>query len=141
MSLRTSLEAVLRKHKITQPISYHSAYGHSGGRDCPECQKASQLLDDLLACVPQPSREGLEKILVTHAGRINIPGIPLRELTDHLMAWMTRQTERVWCEHIRWLNGDWMMSRSWKTAGSATWCVNEYESFCRYCAAPRPGDG
>ena len=93
-------------------------------------------------CCKPGSREALEKILVTHAGRINIPGIPLRELTDQLMAWATgqRTRTRTWCEHIRWLNGGWMMCRAWETAGSTTWCVNEYESFCRYCAAPQPED-
>lgn len=67
------------------------------------------LLDDLLACVPQPSREALEKILLQH----QLPGTKFCEslggegfhrhsiLCNDLMAWASGQETRRWCEHLR----------------------------------------
>ena len=87
-------------------------------------------------CCKPGSREALEKILVTHAGRINIPGIPLRELTDQLMDWATGQRERGWCEHCSPLPGGWLFQeKGTKTPISAScWKV------CPLCAAKRPED-
>ena len=87
-------------------------------------------------CCKPGSREALEKILVTHAGRINIPGIPLRELTDQLMDWATGQRERGWCEHIIWHDE---CPRGWVYRPSLH--SPELWHFCPSCGTPRPGEG
>ena len=132
MTLRASLEAVLRKHSKCCDPAYP-------GHPTPYVVQVKQeLLDDLLVCVqqyeppqlvapcsgsshpegprilicenelnklrhpPQPSREALEKIFIRHAHRYPSSIEWENAIKTDLMAWATGQRERVWCEHILW---------------------------------------
>ena len=97
------------------------------------------LVDDLLALVPTPSREALEKLLMQWESRIiwNVnfqkgkSVIP--ERLDELMAWASGQPEQRWCEHMSYNNGHWTLKdRTWAIPSGMTW------QFCPLCASPRP---
>lgn len=87
--------------------------------------------DALLACLPQPSREGLEKILelphkfCLHKGCKTENCSDWRELVDAIMDWSNGQEVR-WCADIWKGDGRWQF----KDCG--------YGTVCPICAKPRP---
>lgn len=120
MSVRDQLEAVLRKHGICH--------------DC--CSPGKELVPDLLACVPQPSREELEKIL-------NEEGItaPFRsQCVEKIMAWASGQTTRRWCEHIRkdTLEQEIFVLTMGQDLKQRICLVDDTWTVCPLCAQPRP---
>ena len=87
MTLRTSLEAVLMKRR---PLSRWDG----------------QLIDELLAVLPQPSREQLVHIVYPHRGLSDESMRKVQdEFLDKIMAWATDQRER-WCTHCAYENYD-----------------------------------
>ena len=141
MTLRASLEAVLRKHLQ----SYHDGRGVVSTLD-----NEQQFLDDLLAVLPQPSREALEKIINEMFAGAYIKfgsvkdmrdwqGVEWPKLLDKLMAWATGQLEQRWCEHIT----------STIFMGQTVWLYQAENApngvvfglpmdTCPLCASPRP---
>jgi len=111
----------------------------------------SQLVDDLLALTPQPSREGLESIIFKYyspsamktqsvgaSGREDI----LKGLFNDLMAWATGT--QTWCEHIRWYEQTATMGHAGVDAGwgltqmSLSASVDDTWTCCPICSAKRP---
>ena len=97
-----------------------------------------QLVNDLLALSPVPSREALEQILKWYFHPFddtvmqNLQTQNQGVLIDKLMAWASGQLEREWCEDIRFDE----TSKHWvylNTLHSA-----ELWKFCPNCSAPRP---
>ena len=154
MSLRDQIEVVLRKNSKCCDPAY------------PEhptpyvVQVTEKLVDDLLACVHQPSRGTLAIMLqegFTHKVlAILTEPIPGRtqtwfdKLLDDLMAWATSQWERVWCEHCIWDTEGDFKTTSDPRYHVPHWCFkepgmkptpirNEWVA-CPLCAAPRPED-
>src|SRR3990167_766791 len=153
MTLRARLEAVLRKHHDLEPVSGHAASGHTGSHQCSLCETTEQLLTDLLACLPTPSREGLEAII--HNWEIDVAGIRnwtsveelhmqatwRREaLTESLMAWATGQAAPTWCENITWnrLGHSWQYQVADSHGVFVNVCAADHWKCCPVCAAPRP---
>lgn len=143
--LRKAIEQVLQKHEVFSK----DCHGHSSSKFVDEWVTA--LVDDLLSCWPTPSREALEKLLMSWESRIiwntdfqkGKSVIP--ERLDELMVWATGTTRKVWCEHIRWqvqtatmayegVLGGWIISRgdSLPYRAENNWIV------CPLCATPRP---
>ena len=141
MTLRASLEAVLRKHLQ----SYHDGRGVVSTLD-----NEQQFLDDLLAVLPQPSREALEKIINEMFAGAYIKfgsvkdmrdwqGVEWPKLLDKLMAWATGQREqREWCNHWQ----ETSTSNCWQRVGTPgnqfTHFADQKWTHCPLCATPRP---
>ena len=96
------------------------------------------LVKRLAACVPVPSREGLEKILDREEEpSCNFPQHPnlCKCFLDTLMAWAQGEEANYlnWCSHIVWITDRWRYYEA-STCSSvpATWIS------CPLCAAPRP---
>ncbi len=102
-SLRESFKTVLFRHKVQ--------HGYGSVLVCDE------LLDALVACVPQPSREGLEYILdrwgignkranpMPHGSHEWQLGLP-EECVKQLMVWASGQETKRWCENCTdWIPG------------------------------------
>ena len=126
---REQIEAVLRKHQANLwcPASC-----------CPSAKGYEHIISDLLACVPVPSREGLEKILDREEEpSCNFPQHPnlCKCFLDTLMAWAQGEEANYlnWCSHIVWITDRWRYYEA-STCSSvpATWIS------CPLCAAPRP---
>ena len=122
---RAAIEAILRKHS-----RYEMDYQ---GHPTPlVCQVLPALVDDLLALVPTPSRETLEKIL----DRYWQLGLKRSDIVPVLMAWALGQPERRWCKH-------WMLylpKDEWQPtpANPLADCANGAWTHCPYCGTPRP---
>ena len=159
MTLRTSLEAVLRKHYILPLLTQSgcTCETHSAKDPCP------MLVDDLLSCFhkpsdhlceshlynscddcrtmvvkpnPQPSKEALERLFSRHDKKYDSREEWLSAIQDSLMTWATGQRERVWCEHIIWSQGSWLFCQAVDSRlPQGNWEV------CPICAAPRPAVG
>ena len=128
MTLRASLEAVLERHGVC--VCGEHNYVVLKKRDAVSHYEG--LLDDLLACVPQPSRETLKMRLQYLWGSVFEKQ---EEALDIILFWATGQRERVWCEHMDYDTGHWTMKdRSWSIPSGMTW------QYCPLCAAPRPGE-
>ena len=98
--LRTRLEQALRKHGIS--CAELNECCETLVEDAEFCK---QLAVDLLACVPQPSREALTGILHFHKPRCQAcqGETPCRKLIADLEQWATGQETRpAWCEHWHW---------------------------------------
>ena len=139
MSLRASLEAVLRKHNLLagskNVITCHCDQ-HSENDPCPE------LLDDLLAVIPQPSREALEKIIREEVGGHHHYTCHIfcqahwKIMGDKLMSWASGQQETT-CDHrglIRYESEHGVVSKI-RTD------LKKLFGECPLCTAPRPGEG
>ena len=126
--LRARLEAVVRKYVL------------STGCDCDgRRQKDRSLLNDLVACSPTPSREGLCQLFSDYYVNVDGQLASMHEqFTDKVMAWASGQSATSnWCEHC-WkdkAHGTWLR-RIRPQAGSVR--VFDSERFCAICAAPRP---
>lgn len=88
---RAQLMAVLDKHVVRVFCQKFCCKG-KGMSDC------DSLLTDLLAVQPQPSREGLEKILFPYAEPAGYSA-GNNWLIDKIMAWATA-TPPTWCRHL-----------------------------------------
>ena len=123
------------------------------------------LIDDLLALVPTPSREGLEKIwdeeyakvqavICTDQRTYYMEPVDRQELgdlhrkwrrhiADRLMAWARGDGERLtWCRHLHYRNmreDEHGRPSGWYATNKA-WCFFYAKDFkfCPLCAAPRP---
>ena len=127
--LRERLETLFTKH--------HHCY--------EPCQ---DVLDALVAMWPQPSREGLEKLLAPFQWYVpcHCPTPPCTcgtheldkdGMVDRLLAWATGEPRRGWCEH--WSYRPELPHRWYRTEGSQKMMVPLTEmNFCHVCAAPRP---
>ena len=133
-SLRARLEAVLAKYHFVKIIP---------GAIIPveDVYKAQairiyrpQMIDDLLACLPQPSRDALEKLFLRHAHRYPSAIAWENALKDDLMIWATTTTEPTptWCQHIRWNGTHWQCGDFWLSQPDRFgWMV------CPICATPK----
>ena len=135
-SLRASLEAVLRKHLRTEYFPLGGTLATAHYFIPPE------LLNDLLAVIPQPSREALEKIIREEVGGHHHYTCHIfcqahwKIMGDKIMAWATGQREWTWCE---------CWEDKWKP-GLAIPCESLHPPICAQChrplyAAPQPGEG
>ena len=150
MTLRASLEAVLRKHAFF-PLSKLRQTEQPSAYFVPSIDT---LLDDLLAMFPHPSREALEQLLlqrdiVDREGKLARSSIPVNNprnvvsrhgLIKAIMAWTTSQQERRWCPdscgYIRWRDGQW---RTYLTpSGVEDDVVLDRWKQCPVCLASRP---
>ena len=153
---RAAIEAVLRKH-ANKPYEYvvRDVWSYRELRPGLDA-----LLDDLLALVPTPSREGLEELL-EHETSIpfqhGLHGynearqwiITPKRLIDFIMSWALGQPrEQQWCSHCVWdTEGDFATATS-PLYHTPHWCfqepgmkptpVRETWIACPLCAAPRP---
>src|SRR3990167_8207610 len=131
MTLRASLDAVLRKHFI---LPAHTQSGctcetHADSDPCP------MLVDDLLACLPQPSREALEKLFDRHDRKYDSKHAWVIAMQDALMAWANGQREAA-CDHrglIRYESDHGIVSKI-RTD------LKKLFGECPLCTAPRPED-
>ena len=139
-NLREQVEAVLRANQVVCQTTFATP-GTTGQ------MVRDKLVDDLLALLPQPSREVLDDMLCLLHGTVHDATHgdfrrcrPCQEADKRLMAWATGQEERRWCEHIEekpYLHG----ATSWRFHGIASYHDNENADlwkFCPLCAAPRP---
>src|SRR3990167_697501 len=79
--LRTRLEVVLAKHGVF-------------------FQATAPLLDDLVACLPQPSREELLRLLMPIYEANNVSASVIEKILDVAMTWATTPEEKkIWCSH------------------------------------------
>ena len=129
MSFRTSLDVVLSNHAVGI-----NTLAWPQGKSRTETEAWKELLDDLIAAIPQPSREALEKILFPHATP-QVPSLQENWLIEKVMAWATGQREWTWCE---------CWEDKWKP-GLAIPCESLHPPICAQChrplcAAPRPKD-
>ena len=144
MELRSKIEAVLRKHELL-----------CAGEGCGKNYKKHEvycdtLTDDLLAVIPQPSREALEKIIREEVGGHHHYTCHIfcqahwKIMGDRIMAWADQREPKVWCEHLRYKNmsKDEHLRPSGWYAISGEWCFYYAKDFkfCPLCAAPRPKD-
>ena len=106
------------------------------------------LIDDLLALVPTPSREELEKIIahtpVIEIGKLNGGRAELQRFMQQLLAWALGEPERTgWCSHCTWQSwpeGHWVGSVNPAGPQSAEFTIFDSFTVCPRCAAPRPND-
>ena len=137
--LRAQIEAVLLKYmrNYWQP----NLMGGSGVNQI--------LLDELLACYPQPSRKRLEKIL-RQQGQIRVGWIEehLQTVIDLVMVWargeeQLRVPKKAWCEHLSWKEGfggdnGWYQTAVEPIANVKS--VGTLWKYCPICGAKRPED-
>ena len=93
MISREAVQTILKKHRV-------SIYDYAGSTTVID---VDALCADLLALVPTPSREALEKLLnfYRHGGGA-ITVMREEEFIEKLMAWALGQPERwTWCIHMR----------------------------------------
>jgi hypothetical protein len=144
MGLREQFESVLRKHGINVnecgwiELDVDHGKNHSG------------LINDLLTCLPQPSRKELEEILdnttctivdekmivIAREGRLG------EIFMKKLLAWASGQREQTWCEHIQPDPSDrnfWILTAEGSVYHQKTLRVWNWK-FCPLCATPRPPD-
>ena len=131
-SLAQRIETVLKQHAL-----YDSEHYYWWNHKC--------LVADLLALFPQPSREGLEKLLL-HIYHCNPPGVclllgrPCKKTLDDFMAWATGEAERPkWCDCIIWCQNLPGGTTGW--VEKATGCEVVGWKFCPICGVARPSAG
>ena len=134
MTLRTSLEAVLRKRAVAI-----NTLAWPLGKSMTETDAWKELIDDLLACFPQPSRDVLEKIFICHAHRYPSAVAWENAIKDDLMAWATGQQKRWWCNHLKLGSKSYWIGDLASEDGIMR--VPDEWTTCPLCAAPRPGEG
>ena len=125
MSLRASIEAILKKHCDL----------HDAKDDCYLPIDWTELLDDLLATLPHPSQEGLKKIFIRHNHQYDSREDWLSAIQDSIMAWANGQREAA-CDHrglIRYESDHGIVSKI-RTD------LKKLFGECPLCTAPRPED-
>ena len=160
MTLRASLEVVLKKHLSNGGVIDFSRPCSSCAHHIGCCQKC-KLLDDLLACFPQPSREVLRELFKGRGYNIfcrngsenhnvggelanNNPGCHPSACecrVDSIMTWAIGQWERTtWCSHMEHLTS--RMKQLDIPTPLLTNIRQDVDSwkFCPTCAAKRPSE-
>ena len=84
-NLRAQVEAVLQKH-----LNRNSAI-------------FPNILDDLVALYPKPSRHKLQGILISFRNQANRFDL----IEEAVWAWATGTTGRTWCPHWGWTGTHW----------------------------------
>src|SRR3990167_7475799 len=110
MTLRTQFEAVLQKHRTTCDDEWVLAED-SFGRQLPWCRT---FLNDLLACIPTPSREKLEELFDYHNYRYASAEEWRTRFKEAMWTWATGQPAKTWCGHCVWdaANNEWVLTHS-----------------------------
>ena len=157
MTRRAAIEQVLRKHRVLYP-----GVGKTGGYWAKQHASDDVLLDDLLACWPEPScancgknpptycyacwegetrrpepsREALTRLLTAFANYIRRRRTELvvsKEWEPEFLAWALGQpTQPAWCLHLVWHRESWWLT---PLAGAPRFIWPDDE--CPICAAPR----
>jgi len=143
LDLRARLEAVVMNYHAIEPVDRHPAFEHLPGHECHQCKKKKSLVDDLVACLPQPSREALITVLeefqgFTHCQFGRHKGIceKCAHLMERLLTWATTSAEAtpVWCQDIVYVHDAWRLY--WP--GTSPLVIPVRWKTCPVCAAPRP---
>lgn len=147
MTTRAEIEGVLFRHQII-----------CAGEDCNGTGKDTHcptIVNDLLACYPQSSREELKKLIDRLlAFNLAIPSSSSdntefwfwkkKELVDEVMAWAHSKPRREWCPDIVWdtkpdivtTEAHWCFRRE----GEKEYQVPAYWNLCPICGTARPSD-
>jgi len=146
MTIREALELVLLRHKANKDCVWGSA---------PCCSK---LLDDLLSCFPQPSREE-QDIAIPAYDKLCYGVSPslkvlerIFELHDHKYSSKAEWLKAIQFDILQWGNGNWSEPKTWcehfkqnfnmvkETWELVSWpmILTTSWQFCPICGAKRP---
>ena len=116
--LRTRLEVVLAKHGVF-------------------FQATAPLLDDLVACLPQPSREELLRLLMPIYEANNVSASVIEKILDVAMTWATTPEEKkIWCSHLQWSSQSYWIEQL-ESADGVMRVPGDWKC-CPLCATLRP---
>ena len=144
-----------RRERIAETLQAYSSIVFGKGAAIGASAFSNQfdaLVEALLTCWPEPSREALQKILDRHlvrtngchhkvAGKCGCQG-NFETFRSDLLSWARGEPERpTWCVHWKsthpgiWLWSGDVLGYSTPSLPDAHWKV------CPYCATPRPTEG
>lgn len=101
----------------------------------------SEMIDKLLACYPQPSREELRRLFAQHHNAHSSAQEWQERLMDDLLAWATRDQEKIWCDHCQWYPTRPSKQAGWRLVdGENVVPISTAWRTCPICRTERPSD-